>query len=466
MEGSNPNRKEFKFHGNLGTELAPARFAATIAYLKYDPTTLDVDILWLGDENHNRAASARLFPSPLGVVALPADDPFPQKLELLDVEGVSTGTNHSTVTAGGLRVGLSDASLGRDVRYIVTAELQPSGILTLPKIRESSYTGEVRNREIVTGKAEVTTEFGTLEACERYEHFDTVELGNQVSHAVRRASIVGSIVVPANTTLARVNSEIQHQIGDICSALSLCYRQPVGYYEIRYIPDPNNEPPLEAPWATVRLRWNSVRTKIKGDNLINMRDLISGGLQRIVSAISTSPEKDAIQRAIDFLAASYLALIEPAYFMAFSAMETVVNACIESEDKRVLGAGDWKRAERELRRSIDELKLGNHGDLMKLKLPELRRTPFLHQVQAACSRMGPQIVDLWRRQSFEDGMETAAKLRNELFHSAEAKDLGVAFANLIRIHTFTERLILRKIGWPDDRIWRWHDQNLKWANLS
>lgn len=461
MTTATATERGIRFHGGLGVAPAIAQFAASITYSRYDPTTLDVDILWLGGDSSTRMGSAMLLPSAGGVVVLQPEDHAHPTVELLGVWQVSTEGNRSTVAANGMRVGLGRAALGRDARYIVKAELRPSGILSLPRIREMSFTGEIKNRDVITGKAEVETDLGTLEACQRYDHFTTTEIGDEVMHSVRRAAITGDLTVPAGSSLADVDGKLQQACSEICVALSLCYRQPVNYYEIEYIPNPNHQPPAEARDATVRYRWNSIAPRCEEDELIDMRDLVSGGLGRLVTAIRNSARKESVERAIRFLSASYLAPLETAYFMAFSAMETVIDACTEKEDGLLLKSGQWKRVEHKLRESLDLLCLGDPVELMKLKLPELRRAPFASCVMAACRRLGPKVDDLWRGIAFEEGLARAINVRNTLFHAAHAESLQEMHSNLVRVRTLTERLILKKLQWPDNAIWRWYDQNLK-----
>src|ERR1700733_6988505 len=445
MTGPNAIQREISFHGSLGAAPAIAQFAASIRFSQYDPTTLDIDILWLGDDSSIRMGSAMLHPSPGGTVALPPEDSSHPIVEIVGIWEVSTGGNRSTVRGNAIRVGLDRTSLERDTRYIVKAELRPSGILCLPKIREASFTGEIKNRKRLTGKAEVRTDFGVLEACERYNHFTTTDVGDEVMHSVRRAAIVGDVAVPAGSNLADVDDKFQQACAEICLVLSLCYRQPVNYYEIRYIPNPNCQPPTAAHEATVRYRWNTVAPQCEEDELINMRDLVSGGLERLVTAIRTSARRASIERAIRFLSASYLAPLETAYFMAFSAMETVVGACVEKADRSLLKPSEWDRVERELRKSLDALCLGDVGEMIKVKLPELRRAPLSSSVMKACKRLNPKVDDLWRGVRFAESIARATKVRNALFHSAHVESLYEVHTNLVRVRTFTERLILKTL---------------------
>ena len=209
MTESDTVKHEINFHGSLGTAPAKAQFAASIRFSQYDPTTLDVDILWLGDDSSARMGSAVLFPSPGGSVSLRPEDPAYPIVEIFGIWEVSTGGKRSSVRANGIRVGIDRTRIDRDTRYIVKAELRPSGILGLPKIREASFTGEIKNREILTGKAEVRTDLGVLEACERYDHFTTTDVGDEVMHTVRRAAIVGEATALTGASLADIDSKLQ-----------------------------------------------------------------------------------------------------------------------------------------------------------------------------------------------------------------------------------------------------------------
>ena len=55
-------------------------------------------------------------------------------------------------------------------------------------------------------------------------------------------------------------------------------------------------------------------------------------------------------------------------------------------------------------------------------------------------------------------------MRNELFHAALSADMNEMFNNLVRVRTFTERLLLKKLQWADKQIWTWYDQDLKRIN--
>lgn len=151
-------------------------------------------------------------------------------------------------------------------------------------------------------------------------------------------------------------------------------------------------------------------------------------------------------------------------------MEAILACCLKEGEELVLTTSRWKKFEREIRKKIDELiPLSNDGDQEirdKLceKVPELKRTTLVRRVSIACERYKPKTSDLWVDVPFEEGIERAARARNGLFHVAGAGVDVMIGLDLIRIRTFTERLILKLLAWPDEDLWVWYDQNLKWVN--
>lgn len=54
-------------------------------------------------------------------------------------------------------------------------------------------------------------------------------------------------------------------------------------------------------------------------------------------------------------------------------------------------------------------------------------------------------------------MAEAASIRNGLFHAARYTERDAFADSLIRTRTFTERLIAKLLGWPDEQLWVWRD---------
>lgn len=440
-------------------------FALTLGYNRFDPTTLSTELLWLGNEDECRRAHQLLRHLPQNHLCLTNLDSPLESVELLGIYQVSQGGTTATVEAGAIQVGLTEEPLEVESTYSVIVELQPGGLVSFPEIQNMSYTGEIQHKQVEAGHVSFTSSSGELEVAKRYGSYSTMELGDKVTHRVRRCGATGSLTVPKGTSLFDLNESLRSEIDQVCVALSLAYRQPVDYYEIQYYENcPESGRQRRSPFLRRRLRDH--KQARSGDELINARALSDGGLQLLVDAIYSARESDSLVRAIGFLAASNEASLETAYFMAFAAMETIVDACLEKEELTVLGSSQWKKAAHGLRTAIDSMELGPPGEVVKNKLPELRRRSLSDRMKLACNRLKPKLDDLWPSDGLEVGFKRAARIRNGLFHASETNEAPDMATDLLRVRTLAERLLLRELGWSDEGIWVWYDQDLKWANSS
>jgi hypothetical protein len=250
--------------------------------------------------------------------------------------------------------------------------------------------------------------------------------------------------------------------------LSLCYRQPVDYYEIQYIPDPDAHRDHDLPELLVRRKREAPVKKTGTDELINFRNLIDGGLDRLLKSYRKFCCKEDIGRGIQFLASSFrIVTLESSFFLAYSALECVASA-VSEEPHFLIKSGPWKRVENSMRKFIDKLSVAEDfvdvANQMKDKLPELRRATSANRISEMCRKLGVETSDIWPNNGFTSGLNRATKMRNDLFHSALCASTEDLSKNLIRIRTLTERMILKALCWPDDEIWRWYDQDMKWIN--
>jgi hypothetical protein len=461
--------KRFQFQGHLGTEKAKSpRIVSTIEYQLYDPSTLKIDLLFLGDKNEQQAASSYLRSLRYNHVWLYSDDEQVPSVEVLGIHRTGEAGPHFSIGALAVHVGLTKKPLDQDTTYYIKAELTPSGILAKPGSRELSFTGDLRFTPIVEGEIKVPTTFGILQAEERFDHYESEESGNRIIHTVQRAAITGEIKVSKGDDLFTVNEKFQTDIEEICLLLSLCYRLPVDYYEIHYLPDPKNTSKCALQDSLLRRKRGASVKKIDEDDLINYRNLIGDGLDRLLKSYRDFKRKDQLSQAIKFLSSSYKAItLESSYFLCFSALESAIAACSEISPL-LLTAGKWKRVEKLLRTHLNQIAVvedfGGVLDNMKQKLPELRRIPSDRWILETCRTLNLKTEDLWPRDGFEAGLRSATQMRNDLFHSALCRDFEVMADNLVRLRLLTERLILRTLRWPEDEVWRWYDQNLKWIN--
>jgi hypothetical protein len=468
MKKETARRLQFRGHVEAG-DAPPHQVAVTIEYELHDPTTLSVDLLLLGEEAERLAAIRHLRHLPNNYLWLHSDEPGVPSVEVLGIHGLSHRGTHFSIKASAIQVGITPEPQARDLTWHVKAELTPSGILEVTGIREMSYTGDIKFRPISKGKIEVSTGLGTLQVAEHYAHHDSEEHGNKVIHTVQRAAVTGTFNIPAGGNLHTTNDVLLDEIENVCTILSLCYRQPVSYYEVEYFTDPETTPDEERAHAYLRRRRNTLETKIRQDELIHQQNLMRGGLNRLLQAYNGSARKEELSRAIRFLAASYkMTTLESSYFLAYSALD-LVAAVAKPDNVYLLGSSKWRKVQGLLRDHLDSIKRAERlkikvVDQMKEKLPELRRTSGDRRIKAACSTRRVKTSDLWPSEGFEAGLRMATRMRNELFHSALMESPEELYDHLVRVRTLVERLLLKILKWPDRRIWTWYDQNLKWVN--
>lgn len=464
------DEKIIAFHASLSAlcEAAP-QCTVTVRFPKWNPTRLTVNLLWLGNENERCQGGAAFRNLKRNHISLDSLDPHHPSIELIGINGITSNNRgssiHSTeVMVTAVQVGIVDKNLDFTNKYQVIVRLQPSGILCMPTIHTQSFTGEVQVNNIETGRVLVKALDSKFEARETYEYDKSRTNGDRITSQIQRASILGEITIEAGSSLWDKNETLKNELDKICSVLSLCYRQTVNYYEVEYI-QLNNRENFISP-SIYRRKWPTTKEKISRDELINTQALEDNGLQKLIEAIESSNRAKDIHRAIEFLASSYEASAETAYFMAFSAMETIVSCCIEKTDENIISSSKWKKVESAIRTTLDEQLDCSIKELIIGKLPELKRSTLEARIKKALQKYHPDVHDLWPKMGFEDGMKRASSIRNGLFHAAGENIDHTLIADLIRIRTFTERILLKYLEWPDDQIWVWADQELGRINMG
>ncbi|MDQ3816187.1 MAG: hypothetical protein M3362_00685 [Acidobacteriota bacterium] len=444
-----------------GTEIP---LVATIEYEEHDPTTLSVDLLLLGKNDVEHGAAFVSLTRPFHFELFLTNDESTARPALIrGIHNISNNGSHVSIEATEARVGFTDHPQENERNWFIKVELTPSGILQTPGIRQLSHTGEISVERIKPGAIEVSTKLGILEVGERYAHYSSEQHGNRVTQSMQRAAITGTLQIAKGESLASFNKALIDEVKDICNILSLCYRQPVDFYEIWYVTDPNTTPDEEMQEATLRRRFHSINKKSDGDELIHRNNMIEGGLDQLIKNYKEAARKTEITRAIRFLAPSHTREpLESAYFLAYSALDLIASTG-NAEDAFLLDPSKWRRIQKLLRAYLDSIaekeEIGPVVNQLKEKLPELRRVSGDKRVIEACRKFGVTTDDLWREEGFEAGLKAATKIRNRLFHAAGGEMDGL-YVNLVRVRTLVERLLLGALQWPDERTWVWKDQEL------
>ncbi|WP_114319359.1 hypothetical protein [Xanthomonas campestris] len=441
----------------------PLRSAASIRYEKHDPTSLEVEVLFLGGEEERAEAYLAVHALDINLVKLHPINEGGDSINLLGLNRWQSSLTSLKLEVGAIEIGIDRDPAIKPVDVSFTVSLQPSGILTGYGSVELHYNGNISTTHGEEEQILVQTSLGPIEAMEAYDYLDGTAFGDKVLHRIQRLRLVGRIELRVGETLRSLHDKLLEEIFPICSALSLCYRQPVDAYEIQYLWEGPEEDPIKR--ATYRRKWYRSREKAGGSELIDTSNLRGGGLSDLVNALKGHPQSKSLDQGIGFLSHSYVSFLETAYFTAFSAMETIVNAVCESEEVLLIGPASWRKVEKVLRASLKELsdaetiskKTATH---MQEKLPELRRASLASRIDRVVEAYSIKTSDLWTAEGFAAGMKRASGFRNDLFHAARTSDLDLMDVDLTRIRAFTERLLLAALAWPEDRRWVWRDDQI------
>ncbi|MCM5576474.1 hypothetical protein NEH50_20935, partial [Xanthomonas hortorum pv. pelargonii] len=444
-------------------QLIPLRFAASIRYQKHDPTSLDVEILFLGGEEERAEAYRATRAIDINLVKLHAINESEDSINLLGLTRWRSSITGMTLEVGAIEIGIDRDDDDQPLEVSFTVELQPSGILSGFGSIELHCNGDINTLHGDEGQILVQTSLGQIEAMEAYDYLDGKAFGDKVVHRIQRIRLIGEFKLEVGDTLRSLHDRLLEEIFPICSALSLCYRQPVDAYEIEYLWKVTSENPIKR--AFYRRKWHKSRERTNDNELIDSSNLRDGGLSILVQTLKDHPESKSLDRGIGFLSHSYVSFLETAYFMAFSAMETIVNAVSEDPDGLQIGSSAWRKVQKALRKSISDCAEGGSISLdtakhMQEKLPELRRASLASRIDRVVEVYSVKTSDLWTAEGFAAGLKRASEFRHDLFHAAHTSDLDLMSVDLTRIRAFSERLLLAALSWPEDRRWAWRDDKV------
>ncbi|QDW65652.1 hypothetical protein [Luteimonas granuli] len=437
--------------------------AVSVRYEKHDPTSLDVEILFLGDEIERTEAYTAARAIDVNLMKLHPINKGEESINLLGITGWQSSLTTMSLDVGAIEVGIDREPANRPIEVRFTVGLQPSGILLGYGSVELHYNGDITTKRGEAGAILVETSLGPIEAMAAYEYLDGRAFGDKVVHRVQRARLCGMVELQAGETLRSLHDRLQEEVFTICAALSLCYRQPVDAYEIEYLLQASENDRFER--AVYRRKWHKSRARHNENELIHSSNLRDGGLSKLAQALKMHPESKSLDRGIGFLSHSYVSFLETGYFMAFSAMETIVNAVSKDLQRAPISSSAWKKIQKSLRTMFAEfaeqgLIPAETARHMRDKLPEIRRLSLASRIDMVVNLYSIKTSDLWTAEGFVEGMKRASEFRNGLFHAAHTSDLGLMSVDLTRIRTFTERLLLSALSWPEERRWVWRDESL------
>lgn len=435
-----------------------------IEYDKYDPSWLCCTLL---------ADQATFFfselPEQCELIAL-GELEYP--IALCGIYSTKQTGSEVSLEAMACDIGFSSDPLPKGEAVHITLELTCGRVLRGMQIREVSYDGTIKFRGDEPGPIEWGNEEEKRTAQVRYVYEEAFTGISGTTLQIERPSIWWSLKANGSDSLKDLRDRIEKEAVDIVALLSLCSRERVSWYEIQIETPEYRLRPRLYPRAWGRRVVDKPRSPRHLDPLVDHRDLINGGFTRLLQAFKACKYSEAIVRAIAFTVASRSkSALESNYILCHAALEAVVHDLTEDDSSFPrLSDLQWKQLSRDLESLLFEF--GKQQDVSetavdhaKSKLLELKRPPIanvvLHQVRALYVR----VDDLWPQTiGFEQGLRRALELRNELSHRALAAEPGEIYKNLVRLRVLVERFILQVLDWPREKIWVWHDQEIKRVN--
>ena len=440
---------------------------------KYDPQDLSADLTLVSKDKVIEGSFRNcLSGDEYGTLKIRGNDDNPE-IVLKGINGWSHRGKSAKLNIEGYEYGISDDAIINAEDIFASVELTPSGILNKWGTIERHYDGSVKHKDGYPENVEWKFRLGKGKAFSRYTYEDHTVYDNRATIQIERPALHFTINKAEKSLTTKVIKEtIEKEARDICYILSLCYRKLVRWYELEitiiYRKKTNNIP-----------RYSGVRRKVyrekypdRMDELINHRTLINGGLEDLLASFRNSYQVDALQRCITFLASSMAThTVEINYFFAIIALEAFCDAFVENNTKSIkMPSAKWKKIEKALRKALKELS-ADKGLLpfvnsATAKLPELRGIATSKKIAFCCDKLKVKVDDLWKKDGFKIGLKKALSLRNQLFHRAYFEDPFLLYSNRLRLQIVAERLLLKHLNWPDEKIWRWHDQELRWAVIN
>src|SRR5438046_807899 len=123
------NRLQFLSHVDNG-EGGAFPIVSTLVYKLHDPTSLDIELLLLGDEQARRAALVYLTRPPYyDQIWLHSDEQRFPSVEVLGIHRVSNREYRVSFGASEVKIGLDHEASEQETIWFFKAELTPSGIL-------------------------------------------------------------------------------------------------------------------------------------------------------------------------------------------------------------------------------------------------------------------------------------------------------------------------------------------------
>jgi len=443
-----------------------------IEHEKYNPEKISTELILLGsNEELGGAFRDSLAGDEYGNLKIKGEKDIDPEVTIKNINGWSHQGNNARLFIGSYEYAITEIPFDNPEEIYVTVELTPSGILNKWGSRTLHWDGSIECKNGYPEEIEWDLDIGRGKAFTRYTYEDHSVFDNKATIQIERPSLEFKINAGSILSTSEIKNTILEEVRDFSLILSLCYRKLVSWYEINFLLIPKDRS-LSIVSPVIRKTVYTKAYPDHEDELINHRDLIDGGLPILVKNFRASSMTEALRRSITFLVSSQSnQTIEIKFFQSIISLESFCDGFIDfNQDSVKIPSGKWKKIEETLREALNSLgdqnEMSIHIEKVKKKLPELKAITTLDKILHCCKVLGVTTKDLWQKDGLEVGLNRALNMRNHLFHRAYCDDPYFLYANFVRIQVLTERLILKHLKWPDEKIWKWYDQEMRRVKID
>lgn len=464
----NERKQVHWIRGRLGTASSGSQdVVVLVSYDAIDSSQLEVELVLMPGTS-SKAADALGY----GIRAIEIeniDDPI-RPLGIPHMTGLMRNpmNGHVRIDATEIRLGMLSNPLGSPCKYHLIARLSPQGILAVPKVSTRHPSGAIEVDPFEKGDIRFSAQQGSWQLAENYSYFSSSTADGSMTTMVQGAIAVAEIDLAGISSIRELHTYVEEDTLRVCSLLSLCNRCPVLAFQYEYYPD--SDPRRQLPRGLVRLRKSSPHHTGRREELVNFRGLVDGGFDALYAGFANHKLQRDLSRAISFVAGSYSSeVLEVSYFLAFAALDLLVQGLGERSGPVICDA-QWNRiqnaVEPVLVQAASQAGVDRETvDLMRNRLygiPRPKHVKMGEQIARLVKSKSLVVHDLWPGLGFESGVTRATKARHDLFHQARVDNPGAMYGDRIRVATLAERLIIHELGFPEERLWHWRDQQLQW----
>ncbi len=351
-------------------------------------------------------------------------------------------------------------------KILATVELSPSDILNSGLSLSRSYDGTITATRSYVGDVAWITDSVKAELHSRYVYEDSAVFDSKATVQIYRPAVVFRFEGSECNDLSEISGFVERELTWLCIALSLCYRKRVTWYKLSIQVVLKDGNVLAGLSPLVRRRLSRKPNSNKVQELINHFSLVNGGFEDLLQKLRKASLAECIVRSIRFLSASTDDnSVEINYLLVIAALECFCNGYVFQPGKRMMiPSGPATKISNALSRTIMELRndesLAEWLDIVKAKLPELRRSTTFAMIQFCCEDLDVVFNDLWIEERSGEGLKLALKNRNHLVHQANSDNPRELYPDTVRLRILVERLILSCIAWDRSKLSPWHAEEL------